>query len=78
MAHMDTTPPSEVTEGPADHETADHEAELEAMAALDPADAPEAAERLAAELARDLDTVGAEPQPEQLAAPFSGDQEEPA
>lgn len=76
MAHMNTTPHAEETEGPtseAPSNVGSDNVALEALAALDPADAPEPAERLAADLASALEGVGAEPQPEQLAAPFGSD-----
>jgi hypothetical protein len=45
---------------------------------MDPADAPEPAERLAGELAGLLEGVGGDAEPEQLAAPFSGDPKDPS
>ena len=45
----------------------------EALAALDPADAPDVAEALAAELAEDLEAAGAPPpEPTQLAVDIEG------
>lgn len=48
-------------------------APAEALAALDPADAPDLAEQLAAELADDLEEAGApQSEPEQLAVDIEG------
>ena len=77
---MDTTPRPLHTEEPASGEPAiagdGHDATLDAIAAMDPADAPEPAERLAGALAHELEGVGGDAEPEQLAAPFPGDAKE--
>jgi len=80
MTHMDTTPGAEYTEESSDMSGAgadgDHAEALQDLRDIDPAHAPDPAERLAAELADALEGVSPEAMPEQLAAPFAGDGEE--
>jgi hypothetical protein len=71
---MDTTPDTESTEPR--NEPGSPPPALEELAATDPADAPDLAERLAAELARRLEDTGAPGESTQPAAPFTPDPEE--
>ena len=66
---MNTTPEGESTEQtfPSPSEASD---DLDVLAASDPAEAPEIAERLAHELAGELEGAGIEAEPEQLTAGF--------
>lgn len=61
MASMDTTPASDDNRKatPSSRDDAPHG--VDTLAALDPAEAPAAAEALAAELANDLEAVTTEP-----------------
>ena len=74
MTPMDTTPDTESTER---HDApSSPEAALDELAAMDPADAPDLAERLAADLAGELEDTGTAGEPPQLAAPLPDDAEE--
>jgi hypothetical protein len=71
---MDTTPDTESTER--HNAPSSPEAAVEELAAMDAADAPDLAERLAADLAGELEDTGTAGEPAQLAAPFPDDEKE--
>jgi hypothetical protein len=67
---MDTTPQPDSTVTPP-------RPELDRLSQADPADAPDIAEALAADLGLELEAAGGDAAPRQLEAPLEGDPGEP-